>query len=43
MSEHVGTGPDGQNLLGFLASVGVLALIERSWPERRPRIRWELR
>jgi hypothetical protein len=43
VSEHVGTGPNGQNLLGFLSAVGVLALIERCWPEQRPRMRWELR
>jgi hypothetical protein len=43
VSEHVGTGPDGQNLLGFLCSVGVLAILDQRWPERRPRMRWELR
>jgi len=43
VTEHVGTGPDGQHLLGFLCSTGVLAMMELRWPERRPRMRWELR
>lgn len=42
MSEHLGTGPDGQNLLGFMCSVGVLAELDRIYPERRSRMRWEL-
>jgi hypothetical protein len=41
VSEHVGTGPHGQNLLGFLCSVGVLAALERIYPEHRPKMRWQ--
>ena len=42
MSEYLGDGPDGQNLLGFLSAVGTLAVMELCWPERRPRMRWEM-
>ena len=41
MSEYLGTGPDGSNLLGFFCSVGVLATCELRWPKRHPRMRWE--
>jgi hypothetical protein len=40
VSEHLGTGPNGQNVLGFLCSVGTLASLDRIYPERRPTLRW---
>jgi hypothetical protein len=43
VSEYLGTGPDGQNLLGFLSAVGTFAVMELRWPGRHPRMRWEMR
>src|SRR5579875_3195084 len=40
MSEHEGVGPDGANLLGFLAAVGVLETLESAWPDRGVRLGW---
>ena len=40
MSSHVGIGPEGGNLLGFLASVGTLATLARAWPDRDVRMSW---
>jgi hypothetical protein len=41
MTEYVCTGPDGGNLLGFLCSLGIFAIMERRWPSGHPRMRWE--
>jgi hypothetical protein len=43
MSDYLGGGPDGQNLLGFLSAVGTLAMMELCWPKGHPRMRWEMR
>lgn len=40
MSEHEGVGPDGANLLGFLAAVGTLVTLTHAWPERNVRMSW---
>lgn len=40
MSRHVAIGPDGGNLLGFLASVGALVALSEAWPERDVRLSW---
>lgn len=39
---HLAVGPDGLNLLGFLASLGALAALTRAWPERAVRLSWTM-
>src|SRR5436309_11441770 len=43
VSSHVALGPEGGNLLGFLASVGTLVTLTRAWPDRNIRMSWEQR
>jgi hypothetical protein len=40
MSDHVGLGPDGGNLLGFLAAVGTFVTLSEAWPDREVRMSW---
>lgn len=40
MSRHLASGPDGGNLLGFLAAVGALQTLDRAFPDANPRMWW---
>lgn len=40
MTEHLAIGPDGGNLLGFLASVGALATLSNAWSDSDVRLSW---
>jgi hypothetical protein len=40
MTRHVGRGPDGSNLLGFLCALGTLACLRSAWPDEKPRLGW---
>ena len=39
---HLAVGPDGLNLLGFLAGLGTLVALRRAWPDRTVRLSWTL-
>ena len=40
MPEIICVGPDGSNLLGFLAAVGSLVALDHAWPDRDVRLAW---
>lgn len=42
LDRHVAVGPDGTNLLGFLAAVGSLSLLSAAWPQRSVRLGWTM-
>lgn len=42
-SVHECRGPDGQNLLGFLAALGALISLSDAWPDRDVRLGWTRR
>jgi hypothetical protein len=41
MGQHTCAGPDGSSLLGFLASMGAFAALNRAWPDRNVRLSWK--
>jgi hypothetical protein len=41
MTEHLCVGPEGDNLLGFLASVGALVTLDRMWQDGHVRLYWK--
>jgi hypothetical protein len=41
MTEHLCVGPEGDNLLGFLASVGALVTLDRIWQDGHVRLYWK--
>jgi hypothetical protein len=43
VSVHDLHGPDGGKLLGFLATLGTLAVLSDIWPDRRPQVSWVFR
>lgn len=40
MAERLCIGPDGGNLLGFLAALGALVTLDRAWPDSNARMKW---
>lgn len=42
MSRHLAIGPDGGTLLGVLAALGMLAVLDRAWAGRGVRLGWQL-
>lgn len=43
MTRLVLEGLPGDNPLGFMAALGTLLVVERIWPDARPRLAWETR
>jgi len=43
MGEHLGSGPDGSNPLGFLCALGVLLMLSEAFPAADVRMSWRWR